>query len=141
MKETIEEMLIRHEGLRLFPYKDSKGILTIGVGRNLEDRGISAQEARILLGNDVTQAERDAMIWLGEETYLFLNETRKMVVLDMCFQMGFHRISGFKRLRAAIRANRYADASREILDSKYAREDTPGRAQENATLMLRGFQS
>ena len=43
--KTIEEQLILHEGLRLKPYRDTVGKLTIGVGRNLDDVGITRAEA------------------------------------------------------------------------------------------------
>ena len=42
-----------HEGERLFPYKCTAGRLTIGVGRNLDDRGITAEESAYLLGHDI----------------------------------------------------------------------------------------
>jgi lysozyme len=43
-REDFIEKLIKHEGLRLEVYKDSLGIDTIGIGRNLEDRGITPAE-------------------------------------------------------------------------------------------------
>ena len=49
--------LVRHEGLRLKPYRCTAGKLTIGVGRNLEDKGISQQEAYELLENDIRECE------------------------------------------------------------------------------------
>ena len=51
--EKLKLQLIKHEGLRLKPYRDSVGILSIGVGRNLDDVGISEDEAMVLLGNDI----------------------------------------------------------------------------------------
>jgi lysozyme len=48
--------LIRDEGLKLKPYTDTVGKLTIGIGRNLTDRGISRQEALVLARNDVDAA-------------------------------------------------------------------------------------
>ena len=50
--QKITDQLIRHEGLRLTPYRCPAGRLTIGVGRNLEEKGISEQEAMVLLEND-----------------------------------------------------------------------------------------
>ena len=47
--------LVRDEAVRLKPYRDSVGKLSIGVGRNLDDKGISEQEAMMLLGNDITE--------------------------------------------------------------------------------------
>src|SRR5438876_896932 len=46
-------LLVKHEGLSLKPYRCPAGKRTIGVGRNLDDRGISEDEAAMLLGNDI----------------------------------------------------------------------------------------
>ena len=43
-KEDFIQKLITHEGLRLQVYQDTLGIDTIGIGRNLEDRGITKEE-------------------------------------------------------------------------------------------------
>ena len=50
--ERMKEQLLRHEGLRLKPYRCTAGKLTIGIGRNLDDCGISQKEAYALLDND-----------------------------------------------------------------------------------------
>jgi lysozyme len=57
LMDRIKEQLVRHEGLRLKPYRCTAGKLTIGVGRNLEDKGISQQEAYELLENDIRECE------------------------------------------------------------------------------------
>lgn len=46
-------MLIRHDGLRLKPYRDTRNKLTIGVGRNLDDVGITREEALMLPNNEI----------------------------------------------------------------------------------------
>ena len=43
-KDDFLNKLIAHEGLRLDVYKDTLGINTVGIGRNLDDRGISKEE-------------------------------------------------------------------------------------------------
>ena len=43
-RHDLVKELIKHEGLRLQVYKDTLGIDTIGIGRNLEDRGITKEE-------------------------------------------------------------------------------------------------
>ena len=43
-REHFIEKLIAHEGLKLQVYQDTLGIDTIGIGRNLEDRGITKEE-------------------------------------------------------------------------------------------------
>ena len=84
------EQLVDHEGLELHPYEDSLGILTIGVGRNLEERGISEDEAFYLLGNDIE------IIWdeLIKQHPIVedLDDQRQMILLDMAFNMGVPRL-------------------------------------------------
>ena len=55
----LREQLVIHEGMRLKPYKDSVGKLTIGVGRNLDDVGITEVEALELLENDIHRVMDD----------------------------------------------------------------------------------
>ena len=43
-RQDLIDKLVVSEGLRLQVYKDTLGIDTIGIGRNLEDRGITQQE-------------------------------------------------------------------------------------------------
>lgn len=129
------DQLERHEGLKLKPYKDTEGILTIGVGRNLEDVGINHGEAMLMLSNDVEAAE-------GELKRRFpivnsLDETRYLVLVNMCFNMGPSRLAGFKNMWLAIEAQDWPKAALEMLDSKWARQ-VGNRAIELATQMREG---
>jgi lysozyme len=79
--------LVRHEGLRLKPYRCTAGKLTIGVGRNLEDKGISQQEAYELLENDIRECEVQLLTEIPD-IYLSLDINRKVVLINMCFNLG-----------------------------------------------------
>jgi lysozyme len=74
--ERIKEQLVRHEGLRLKPYRCTAGKLTIGIGRNLDDKGISQTEAYVLLDNDIQNCEKQLLDEIPE-IYNALNEDRK----------------------------------------------------------------
>jgi len=50
--KKIADQITTHEGLRLKPYHCPAGKLTIGIGRNLEDKGITEKEALMLLENE-----------------------------------------------------------------------------------------
>ena len=85
---TLKELLIKHEGLRLKPYYDTATPprLTIGVGRNLTDRGITEEEAMFLLENDIKatlQSLKEVFSW-----FVFLDNVRQAVVVSMVFNMG-----------------------------------------------------
>jgi lysozyme len=134
-KMTIEEMLIKHEGLRLKPYMDSTGNLTIGVGRNLE-RGITAKEAAILLDNDIKNVK--AQLTAIGSVYNDLSATRKMCLEDMCFNMGIKKLLGFRKMFIALSEKDYEKAAEEMLKSKWAQQ-VKGRSKELAALMKKNI--
>ncbi len=131
----LHEMLIRHEGLRLKPYHDTVGRLTIGVGRNLDDVGITREEAFMLLDNDIAKVRREvnrAFRWFAQ-----LNPVRKNVVLNMVFNIGLPRFRQFKKTIAAIKAKDWEEAASQMLDSRWARQ-VGRRARELAAMMKHG---
>ena len=134
MIEQLKKMLIRHEALRLKPYKDSVGKLTIGVGRNLDDRGITEAEAMLLLSNDIGDALADAkkFSWFGQ-----LDSARQDVIVNMVFNLGLTRFSGFKKMIAALEHGNYPEAADQMLDSKWARQ-VGLRASELSQMMREG---
>lgn len=116
MIQSIEALLERHEGLRLKPYLCTAGKLTIGIGRNLDDRGITEDEARYLLRNDIAKA----LASLRHEPYwLDLNEPRQAVLIDMVVNLGWAGWSQFKNMRAALNRLDYLGASYEMRNSKW----------------------
>lgn len=132
---TILDQLKRDEGLRLTPYKDSVGKVTIGYGRNLDDAGISQYEADLLLQHDITNASQDlrgALPWTEG-----LDEARRGVLLNMAFNMGIHRLLGFKITLAMVQSGDYDKAADEMLDSKWA-EQVGARAHRLAVQMRSG---
>lgn len=130
----LKGMLIRHEAIRFKPYVDTKGKITIGVGRNLEDVGISADEAMMMLDNDIASARRDAhcFTWFGA-----LDEPRKDVVLSMIFNMGLKKYLTFKGMIAAMQKRDFDRAASEMLNSLWAAQ-VGKRAAELAEMMRTG---
>lgn len=131
--ESLRDRVIRHEGLRLLPYKDSLGLMTIGVGRCIEKRGISAKEAYFLLDNDLAQCSEQVLKhlpWTSD-----LSKQRQEVLVEMCFQLGINGLLAFKNTLTAVMNGKYGVAAQGMLDSKWAKQ-TPGRAKELADLLL-----
>lgn len=139
MAETLAEMLIRHEAERFYPYKDSVGKLTIGVGHNLDDRGISKNVSRFMLREDMDLAIDDAIRWLGEDVYYTINDARRIVICNMSFQLGYTRLSEFKKFREALRNFDYMEAARQMEDSKWYHQ-VKRRAAELIQIMRDGVQ-
>ena len=132
---ALKEELIRDEGLRLKPYRDTVGKLTIGVGRNLDDVGITKDEAMHLLECDIRRVKGDldrAMPWWRE-----LDEVRQRVIVNMAFNLGIARLMGFKNMLDAMRAGNYRDAAKEMLNSKWATQ-VGERAPRLAAMMRDG---
>lgn len=118
--DKLTEELIRDEGLVLKPYKDTVGKLTIGVGRNLDDVGISKEEAKFLLKNDINNVVRDVSYhfpWVFS-----LSDARIRGVLNMAFNLGIARLSGFTKLLTALKNKDWDAAYKEALDSKWANQ-------------------
>lgn len=127
--------LTRDEALKLKPYKDTKGKTTIGIGRNLDDVGITADEADFLLTNDIAnnmQTLDMAFPWWKD-----LSEARQRALLNMTFNMGLHKLLEFRDMLAALKSGDYASASQEALNSLWARE-VGSRAQRIAVQFASG---
>lgn len=112
--------LIRDEGLKLKPYKCTAGKTTIGVGRNLDDVGISEHEARYLLDLDISRVthdlDRDCPWWVK------LNEARARALVNMAFNLGIAGLLKFRNMLAALAEGRWDDAADAALDSLWARQ-------------------
>jgi lysozyme len=116
--ELVTEMLKRHEGLRLKPYKCTSGKLTIGYGRNIEDNGISEAEARVMLVHDI-HAVRD-IVYHRYKWYARLSLLRKSAVLNMVFNLGISGFHNFKKTIRHLEKGEFLQASIEMLDSRWA---------------------
>ena len=128
LKDHIKE----YEGLSNVLYKCTSNKVSIGYGRNLEDVGISKDEAEYLLKNDIDIA-------LDEVSEHFdmpnLPEPAQIVLVDMCFNMGISRLLNFRNMIQAMQEDDWDKAADELLDSKYAAQ-TKRRARMNASLLI-----
>ena len=105
MLDYLEKQLIRHEGMRTKPYTDTVGKLTIGVGRNLTDIGLSEEEAMVLLKNDINKVSNDLTDHLG--WWNNLDEPRRIVLMNMCFNLGITRLLGFRKFLLNLQEGEY----------------------------------
>lgn len=133
--DAIYALLREHEAVRLRPYRDTAGKLTIGVGRNLDDIGISLIEANYLLQHDVDRAvaglDRELPWWRQ------LDEIRQRVLVDMAFNLGLTRLLEFKRFLSAMERARWADAVVEMKRSDWWHQVGP-RAERLAHMVETG---
>ena len=139
MTELLDQLVL-HEGLELLPYKDTLNIDTIGIGRNLEHRGLSEEElahigkdisdicewgitkeqAYYLAENDVKIVEKE--VCKSHPCVIELDEIRQRVIIDMAFNMGVPRLSKFVKMWKAIHEENFEEAKTQMLDSRWAKQ-------------------
>lgn len=133
---NLQRLLILHEGKKLKPYVDTVGKITIGVGRNLTDRGISEGECALLLSNDIDivmkQFNNNFPNWKQ------FDDVRKLVILDMLFNLGLNRFLGFKNMIDALNTKDFNKAASEMLNSRWA-EQVGDRAKRLSIMMRDGI--
>lgn len=134
-RTRLEQLLISEEGYRQFPYADQFGNETIGYGRALKIKGISPTEALFLLRNDI--AETELALWQAIPWYDKLDDPRKIVLIDMAFELGAHGLLEFKGMLAALEHGQYAEAADAMLASLWAKQ-VPTRAEKLALIMRSG---
>lgn len=127
-------LLIRHEGMRLKPYIDTVGKLTIGVGRNLDDKGITHAEAMAMLDKDIADATNDclhAFPWFAD-----LTQERQWVIISMVFNVGLAGVKKFVRMLGYLELGDYDGAAREMHESRWAKQ--VGIRADELIVMMKG---
>jgi lysozyme len=154
-RDALEVELTRDEGKRLKAYKDTKGLWSIGIGRNLDGvgtapltrtkadvltNGINEAECDQLFDYDIDRTERD--LDRGIPWWRSLDPVRQRVMLNMCFNMGWgegtpHGLHTFVNTLGMIQRGEYSRAADGMLSSKWATE-VGVRAQRLANMMRNG---
>ena len=126
------EQITRDEGYRQFAYKDTLGVLTIGIGRNLDRVGISREEAEVMAENDINRS----IAGLRQALDFFdgLSVPRQGVLINMAFQMGVRGLLKFTDTLARIERGDFEGAAKAMLNSLWAMQ-TPERAARLAEQM------
>ena len=127
--------LYHEEGLEDKAYKDSKGIKTVGIGHNLEAKGLCGTSIKTQFLCDLKDAEEGARRVVGDVTWHKMGDYRRLALVSMVFQMGEEGVRGFTAMVSAIRMGRYREAGRLSLLSKWAKKDTPARAARVAQML------
>jgi lysozyme len=117
-RQKLKALLVSHEEYRQFPYTDTTGNLTIGIGRCLTTRGISTIEAFQLLDDDVLYFA--SKLDHNLPFYSDLSEPRQIALIDMCFNLGINGLLDFKETIQALNDKDYEKAAQCMLDSKWA---------------------
>ena len=131
------KQLRRHEGVRTHAYKCSANMITVGVGRNIDENGglgLSNDEIDYLLENDIKRCKQElsALSW-----FLDLDSVRQDALVNLCFNLGMTRLLGFKNALAAMEAGDYLKAADEFYDSRWAKQ-VGSRADEVCEMIRTG---
>ena len=121
------ESVKKHEGYRAKTYKDTLGFDTIGYGFAIKDLVIDKDIAHHILERKLTM-----LIVRCFESFLWLSKMPagiQEVVIEMSFQLGLKGFSSFRKTISYLEKENYLEASKEMLDSKWAIQ-TPNRAKE-----------
>ncbi len=133
--DLLTARLIAHEGLRLKPYRDTAGKLTIGVGRNLDDVGLTRAEALFLLAGDIA-AVRGALDrrW---PWWRAMDPVRRDVLTELAFNLGASGLASFKDFLGLLKTGAFAAAASDLLGTQWAGQ-VGDRAQQLAVLLRTG---
>jgi len=131
----IIQKIKQEEGFESEMYDCPAGYKTIGYGVNLETTPIPEPVARAW----VKHILNDINVSMAKyEWFRFLDRNRRVVILDMCYQMGVSGVLKFKKMIAAIEQGNFDEAANQMLDSKWAKTDSPNRAMRNSNIMRGG---
>jgi lysozyme len=118
----VRKMFVRDEGLKLKPYTCSAGRLTVGVGHNIQDNGISEAVAYQMLAEDVQSAEKACISIFGKGLWDKWSENRRLGWVNFAFNVGFKTMLSFRNtLRCGLRED-WAGVEAGIRKSAYAKQ-------------------
>jgi len=133
MIDKLKDFIIKHEGISLKPYYCPAGKLTIGVGRNLQDNGISYNEVIYLLENDIDRCIRELRTIFKD--FDELPENIQIALIDMIFNLGKTRFLKFKNMIQAIKDRDFKRASEEAKNSHWCEQ--VGKRCEDVVALLK----
>ena len=137
------DMIVREEGVRKYPYRDTKGIWTISIGFTSVNGVKVSQFTPPLSEFDQMKTFYDhafkalniAMKFVSN--FCELSDIRQEVLMGMAYQMG-NRLLGFHKTKVLIEQRKFEGASIEMLDSEWNRKDSPNRAKRMSQLFKIG---
>lgn len=128
----------QHEGLRLKPYVDTTGNITLSYGVNIT-AGITQDEADYLFNSRFQSALREAQTESWWQ-YVADNDARSRAMVEMCYNMGAGGVAGFHDALAAMQRGDWNACAAGFLNSLWAKQ-VGQRAQTLAAMILTGEDS
>lgn len=142
---TVLDLIQKHEGAVPSPYHDDRGILTVGIGHNLQahplpggtEYPLTEQQMQDLLSADlqaVIIGLNQDLPWVGQ-----LDEVRQAVLYDLGFNLGDSGLEKFRHTLASIEAQDWQGAHDNLIASEPWATEVGPRAAEDAKMLLTGL--
>ena len=109
------------EGFSAVVYKCTEGFDTIGYGTKMP---ITKEEAELILNHRLNQTKAQLTSYLYD---LDIKQEAWDILFNMAYQLGVNGVLKFKKMIEALRVKNYKEASKQGLDSLWAKQ-TPQRA-------------
>lgn len=135
-KDRLREELADDEGCKYEIYLDHLGLPTFGIGHLVKEYdpeygqpvGTPVSEERVRQAFNL-----DVIVTLEDCDRLYpdiddLPEEAQLVIANMCFNLGYPRLSKFKNMKAAVDARDWNKAADEMVDSRW-HDQVPNRAK------------
>ena len=130
--DLLKTLLRKHEGYSEKPYKCSAGKLTIGIGHNIEDRGLHPDVIEHQFQLDIQESVEICQELF--KNWQLIPPNKQAVLVDMAFNLGELRLKGFKKMIIAVSWGDWEKAAHEMLCSKWA-DQVGHRAVELSNIM------
>ena len=130
---SLIESIKVNEGYRSKQYLDHLGNPTIGYGFLISQLHLDEDICDMILERKV--GEIKLQIHKKFPFVLDLHEDVQDCIIEMVYQLGIGSFSRFSEAIAFLRLKDYKSASVEMLDSRWAREQTPKRAARLAKIV------
>ncbi len=109
--------------------------MTIGVGYNIEEKGLPDYIIKLLLNDSIKEARSE--LDRVKPDWKRYSKSRQEVLVNMMFNLGAPRLLNFKRFWKALECNDFNTASLEMLNSKWSKQ-VGNRSIELAKRMAAG---
>jgi GH24 family phage-related lysozyme (muramidase) len=141
--DSSKDMIMRHEGFKLEPYKDSKGLWTVGVGHLIGDgkslpaewnRKFTKEEVVALFNKDFEEHKKAAE---KIPAFRMLNESGQSALIDLTFNMGPSWYKKWPTLMKQLESGDMEAAAKNLEGSPWYSQ-VKGRAVEIVGLIRKG---
>ena len=134
--KKLQKEIADDEGVKLEVYTDHLGLRTCGIGHLILEQD---KEHGWEIGKEISQERCDELFaqdmeWTFKdcrrlyEDFDQLPEEAQHVIANMMFNMGYPRLSKFKKMHQAVMDGDWFEASVQMVDSKWYKQ-VPNRAQ------------